>query len=54
MFHSCSNYDSVFIIRELANEFEEKLEYLGEDTGKYQTFFVPIEKEVTNIDKDGN
>ena len=54
MFQSGSNYDSVFIIRELANEFEEKLEYLGEDIGKYQTFSDPIGKEVTNIDKDGN
>ena len=54
VFHSGSNYDSVFIIRELANEFEEKLEYLGKDAGKYQTFSVPIGKEVTNIDKDGN
>ena len=25
-----------------------------ENTEKYKTFYVPIEKEVTNIDKDGN
>ena len=41
----------------------ENLNILAENTGKYkffrysiqiQQFFVPIEKEVTNIDKDGN
>ena len=25
-----------------------------ENTEKYETFFVPIEKEITKIDKDGN
>ena len=28
--------------------------HLGENTKKYKTFFVPIEKDLTNIDKDGN
>ena len=54
VFHNGSNYDYHFIIKELANEFEEKFECLGEKTGKYKTFSVTIEKEVTNIDKDGN
>ena len=27
---------------------------LGENTEKYKNFFVPIEKEVTEIDKDDN
>ena len=43
-----------FFIKELANEFEGQFECLGENTEKYETFSVPIETEVTNIDKDGN
>ena len=43
-----------FFIKELANEFEGQFECLGEITEKYETFSVPIETEVTNIDKDGN
>ena len=54
VFHNGSNYDYHFIIKELANEFEGKSECLGGDTEKYKTFSIPIEKEVTNIDKDGN
>ena len=54
VFHNGSNYDYHFIIKELANEFEKQFEYLGENTEKYKTFSIPIEKEVTNIDKDGN
>ena len=42
------------MIKELANEFEGQFECLGENTEKYKTFSVPIEKEVTKIDKDGN
>ena len=30
------------------------LNVLGKTKEKYKTFSVPIEKEVTNIDKDGN
>ena len=54
VFHNGSNYDYHFIIKESANEFEGQFEYLGENTEKYKTFSVPIEKEVKNIDKDGN
>ena len=54
VFHNGSNYDYHFIIKELENEFEEQFEYIGENTEKYKTFSVPIEKEVTHIDKDGN
>ena len=39
-----------FIIKELANEFQGQIE----KAKKYETFSVPIEKEVTKIDKDGN
>ena len=46
------NYDYHFIIKELSNEFE--FECLEENTKNYQTFFVPLEIEVTKINKDGN
>ena len=51
--HNGSNYDYHFAIKELAEEFEKKITYLGESTEKYITFTVPIEKEVTRIDKNG-
>ena len=54
VFHNGSNYDYHFIIKELASKFEEQFECLGENTEKYKTFSVPIEKEITSIDKDGN
>ena len=38
----------------MTNEFEGQFEYLGENTEKSRTFSVPVEKEVTNIDRDGN
>ena len=50
VFHNVSNYDYHFIIKELAEEFKKQL---GENTEKYKTFTVPIEKEVTRIDKNG-
>ena len=53
-FYSGSNYDNNFIINQLANEFEWQFECVEESTEKYKTSSVPIEKEVTNIDKDGN
>ena len=39
---------------ELASEFEGQFDCLGENTENYKTFSVPIVKEVTKIDKDGN
>ena len=54
VFHNGSNYDFHFVIKKLANEFEEQFEFLGENTEKYQTFSVPIEEEVTKINKVGN
>ena len=44
----------IIIIKELANRFEGQSECLGENAEKYKTFSVPIEKEITKIDKDGN
>ena len=43
-----------YYYKKLANEFEGKLEFLVENTEKYKTYSAPIEKEVTEIDKDGN
>ena len=44
VFHNGSNYD--YIIKELAKDFEEKFELLGENTEKYKTIFVPIVKRI--------
>ena len=54
VFHNGSNYDNQFIIKELTNTFEGQFECLGENTEKYKTFSLPIEKEVIKMDKDGN
>ena len=43
--HNGSTYDYHFIIKELAEELQGQLECLGENTGKYITFSVPIKKE---------
>ena len=53
VFHNESNYNYHFIIKELAEEFKNQFTFLGENTEKYITFRVPIEKEVTRIDKNG-
>ena len=50
VFHNVSTYDYHFIIKESAEEFE----CLGENTEKYITFSVPIKKETTKKDKNGN
>ena len=42
-----------FIIKKLTEEFKKQFTCLGENTGKYITFTVPTEKEVTKIDKNG-
>ena len=42
--HNCPTYDYYFIIKELANQFEDQFECLGKNTGKYITFSVPIKK----------
>ena len=46
VFHSGSNYDYHFIIKELGKEFEGEFECFGENTEKRKTFSVPIKKEV--------
>ena len=54
VFHNGSTYDYHFIVKELAERFEEEFECLGQNTEKYITFSVPIKKEITKIDKYGN
>ena len=54
VFHNGSNYDYHFMIKELANEFHRQFERLGKNTEKYKKNYVPREKEVTSIVKDGN
>ena len=49
--HNGPNYDYNFIIRELPEEFEKQLTCLGGNTKKYTSFSIPIEKEVTRIEK---
>ena len=54
VFHNGSTCDYHFIIKELVEVFEGEFKCLGENTEKYITFSVPIKKEITKIDKDGN
>ena len=53
VFYNGSNYDYHFIINESAEEFKKQFTCLGENTKKYIAFTVPIEKEFTRIDKNG-
>ena len=52
--HNGSTYDYHFIIKELTEEFEGEFECFGENIEKYITFSVPIKKEITKKDKNGN
>ena len=53
-FHIGSNYDYHFIIKVTKKEFKKQFTFLGENNEKHVTFTVPIEKEVTKIDKNGD
>ena len=46
VFHSGSNYDYHFTMKDLVNEVKAIFEFLGRSTKKYKTFSVPIEKEI--------
>ena len=46
--HNGSAYDYHFIIKQLAEEFKNQFECLGENTEKYITFSLPIKKEHDN------
>ena len=41
------------MIKELAEEFKKQFTFLGENTEKCITLTVPIEKEVTRINENG-
>ena len=43
-----ASYDTHFIINQLAEEFKEELNCIGENMEKYITFSVPIKKECDN------
>ena len=49
IFHKGSTHDYHFIIKELAKEFKERFECLGESTEEYITISVPIKKQITKI-----
>ena len=51
VFLNGSYYDYHFTIKKLAEEFKRQFTCLGENTEKYITFTVPIEKEVIRINK---
>ena len=53
VFHNGSTYDYHFIIKQLAKECNGYFQCLGENTGKYITFSVPIKK-VIDEDKDND
>ena len=50
VFHNGSNYDYHFIIKKLA-EFIKQFRCFGENTEKYITFTVPIEKKLQGLIK---
>ena len=52
VFHNGSNYDYHFIIKVLAGVFKKQFTCLRENTKKYITSTVPIEKVVTRIDNN--
>ena len=51
-FNNGCKYAYHFIIKEIAEEFENQFTCLGENTEKYIKFTVLIEKKVTIIDKN--
>ena len=53
VFHNNSNNDYHFIIKELANRFEEQFECLGENKKSTKRPFQKS-KEITKINEDGN
>ena len=48
-----SNYDYLFIIKKLPEEFKKQFTCLGENSEKYITFTGPVEKLVIRIDANG-
>ena len=54
MFLNWSNYEYHFIIKELAEEIEGRFTCLRENTEKYLTFSITVEKKVTRTVKKDN
>ena len=52
VFYNGSKFDYHFIIKEQEN-LKKQYTCLGENIEKYNTFTVPVEKEVTITDKNG-
>ena len=52
VFHNGLSYDYHFIIKELGKDSEGEFKCMGENTEKYQTFSVPVRKEVKRIDRN--
>ena len=46
--HNSSNYDFLFIIKELAKKFKSKMRCTGENTETYKTFSVEFQKDENN------
>ena len=53
VFYNGSNYDYLFIIKELAEEFKKQFTFSGENTEKNINFTIAIKKELPRIDKNG-
>ena len=53
MFHNGSRYGYKLIIKKLAKKLKGQFELFGEDTKKYITFLVPIDREIKVYDKKG-
>ena len=54
VFNNGSKFNYHFIINKLAEEFEKQVTCLGENTEKYITSSVPIEKAITRVNKNAN
>ena len=49
VFHNASTYDYHFIIKQLAEEFKDQFECLGENTKKYLLFQYQLKKNVMMV-----
>ena len=54
VFRNGSNYNDHFIIKKIAEKFKTKLFIQEKILKRHNLFSLPIEKEVTRIDKNGN
>ena len=54
VFHNGSSHDYYFIIKELVEEFKKQFTCSGENTERCISFTVPVDKEVTRTNKNGD